>query len=98
MTSRVCPWAGGSSLARRGLPGSGRRGAGCFGTTWGTGKDKTLRGTSRITKDRGETKFLKEHPGSSHKPPSLQSWDPSKCRTAPKTLKRSSALRGFLQC
>lgn len=35
MTSRVCPWAGGSSLARRGLPGSGRRGAWCFGPTCG---------------------------------------------------------------
>lgn len=34
MTSRVCPCAGGSSLARRGLPGSGRRGGWCFGTTW----------------------------------------------------------------
>lgn len=34
MTSRVCPCAGGNSLARIGLPGSGRRGGWCFGMTW----------------------------------------------------------------
>lgn len=50
MTSRVCPCAGGSSLAMRGLPGSGRRGARCFGTSWdhkGHRERQILRGASR---------------------------------------------------
>lgn len=47
MTSRVCPCAGGSSLASRGLPGSGRRGGWCLGTAWGHRRDKILRGAAR---------------------------------------------------